>query len=373
MSTRQPYDYALERAEAARAAAEAQRRSAELARLRAERAAAIHAQKLAERERLRAEQRARALEAQRAAAEAERRRQEQERQRAEQVAAIHAEGVALAREHEQRRSVQLASQSQALEGQREALADLARREHAAEATLQTLEDQVRKSALELERTRAELRLQMDRLAGLERDARLQETALAATLAAAEQTLGRVDGLQSANAETLAALVDASAAGRALGAEQSGLEERIRQLEAEVAFVTQRADLAPVAMVTLQAMESNGYRLQGTLAREEMIVYFQKEGAAHQIAVRMAPAAQSAGEAQRWDLLAETFEMKGETCLGELDDFETAVEERGLGRLRRKEGRVYPRDDSQAVLPRLPEKWKLWKKKSREDSRTKGIA
>ena len=60
MSTRQPYDYALERAEAARAAAEAQRRSAELARLRAERAAAIHAQKLAERERLRAEQRARA-------------------------------------------------------------------------------------------------------------------------------------------------------------------------------------------------------------------------------------------------------------------------------------------------------------------------
>ncbi|HYO13835.1 MAG TPA: hypothetical protein VE685_11635 [Thermoanaerobaculia bacterium] len=304
MSTRQPYDYALERVEAARAAAEAQRRSVELARLRAERAASIHAQ-----------------------------------------------GLALSREHERARSAQLGRQARALEGQQAALGALSQRAQAAGFALNALEDQVRESGLELERTRAELRLQMDRLAGLERDARLQEAALAATLAEAEQTLGRVESLQSANAETLAALIDASAAGRALGAGQSGLEDRIRQLEAEVSFVTQRADLSPVAMVTLQAMESNGYRLQGTLGREELVVYFQKESAAHQIAVRMAPIARPGDEVQRWDLLAETFDMKGETCLGELDDFETAVEERGLGRLRRKEGRVYPRDDSQALLPK----------------------
>lgn len=304
MSGRQPYDYALDRAEAARAAAEAQRREVELARLRAER-----------------------------------------------LAALHAERMAISRENERLRSSLLGSQAHALAGQQAELDALAQRARAAGFALSSLESQIQASAFELERARAELHVQMDRLAGLQRDARLQEAALAATLAEAGQTLGRVEGLQSANAETLAALVDAFAAGRASGAVQSGLEERIRQLEAEVAFVTQRADLAPVAMVTLQVMESNGYRLQGTLGREEMIVYFQKEGAAHQIAVRMAPVARSGEDVQRWDLLAETFDVKGEACLAELDDFETAVEERGIGRLRRKEGRVYPRDDSQALLPK----------------------
>lgn len=305
MSTRQPYDYALEQADVARAAAEAQRRAVELARLRAERAAAIHA-----------------------------------------------EGLALAREHERLRSAQLGSQARSLEEQQAALSTLAQRARTAGFALDGQEDQVRASGLALEQARAELRAQMDDLVDLDRAARLQEAALSASLADARQTLSRVETLQVAN---LSFLVDASAAGRAFGAVQSDLEERIRQLEAEVAFVTQHADLSPVAMVTLQAMESNGYCLQGTLGREEMVVYFQKQGAAHQIAVRMAPASQSSGDVQRWDLLAETFDMKGELCLGELDDFETAVEERGLGRLRRKEGRVYPRDDSQALVPKLARK------------------
>jgi hypothetical protein len=326
MSSRQPYDYALEQAAARRAAAETERRRAEAARLRTERAAAIQAQ-----------------------------------------------GLAFSREYERLRSAQLGSQAQSLAGQQAALSALSQRAQAAGFALNTLEDQVRASGLELEQARTELRAQMDRLAELEKAACLQEAALAATLADAQETLGRVEGLQSAGTETLMALVDAFSAGQAFGAAQSSLEERIRRLEAEVAFVSQRADLAPVAMVTLQAMESNGYRLQGTLGREELIVYFQKEGAAHQIAVCMAAITRSGEEVQRWDLLAETFDMKGETCLGELADFETAVEEVGLGRLRRNEGRVYPRDDSQAILPRLPEGQKWWKKPRREDSRTKGTA
>jgi hypothetical protein len=304
MSTRQPYDYELEQAEVARAAAETQRRAVELARLRAERAAAIHA-----------------------------------------------EGLALSREHERLRSSQLGLQARALEEQQTALSTLAERARAAGFTLDGLEDQVRTSGVALEQAQAELRVQMDRLVELERSARLQEAALTATLADARQTLGRIGSLRAAYTENLSFLGDASTAGWTFGAVQGDLEERIRQLEAEVTFVTQHADLSPVAMVTLQAMESNGYRLQGTLGREELVVYFQKEGAAHQIAVRVAPAARSGEDVHRWDLLAETFDMQGEVCLGELDDFETAMEERGLGRLRRKEGRVYPRDDSQALIPK----------------------
>ncbi len=324
MSSRQPYEYGLERAAALRAAAETERRRAEAARLRTER-----------------------------------------------VAAIHAQGLAFSREHERLRSAQLGSQARSLAGQQAALSALSQRAQAAGFALNTLEDQVRANGLELEQARTELRAQMDRLASLEKAACLQEASVATTLAEAQETLGRVEGLQSAGTETLMALVDAFSAGRAFSAAQSSLEERIRQLEAEIAFVSQRADLAPVAMVTLQAMESNGYRLQGTLGREEMVVYFQKEDAAHQIAVRMVPAGKSADEVERWDLLAETFGMKGEACLEELDDFETAVEEKGIGRLRRKEGRIYPRDDSQAVLPKPPRRsW--WKKTRQEDSTVKGL-
>lgn len=323
MSSRQSYEYDVGRAAALRAAAEIQRRRAEAARLRTERAVAIHAQ-----------------------------------------------GLALAREHERLQSAQLGSQAQALAGHQAALSALSQRAQAAGFALNTLADQVRASGRELEQARTELHAQMDQLAGLEKGACLQEAALAATLAEARETLSRVEGLQSASTETLIALVDAVSAGRAFSAAQSNLEERIRQLEAEVAFVSHRADLVPVAMVTLQAMESNGYRLQSALGREEMTVYFAKEDAAHQIAVRMMPAGKPAGEVERWDLLAETFGMKGETCLEELDDFETAVEEKGIGRLRRRQERVYPRDDSQAVLPKPPQR-PGWKKIRQEDSRVKG--
>lgn len=295
-----------------------------------------------------------ALQAQRAleALEAlERRRLELARLRAERSAAIHREVLSIAREHERLTRTELARQAGALSQAQTDLARLTERARAAGVRLDALGEQLQASRQELETARVELAGHIDRLTALEGTTARLEGELRAEMAAASGALAQVARTAEASLETADALGAATTDGRALSELQGDLEGRIRVLESEIRFVTQRADLAPVAMVTLQAMEENGYRLQDTISRDGLILYFQKEGAAHHLAVRMAPDLRQGEGAARWDLLAETFDLKDASCLDEMEDFETALESRGT--LRRRGGRVYPRDDRQAVVPPPP--------------------
>jgi hypothetical protein len=294
-----------------------------------------------------------ALQAQRALEALERRRLELARLRAERSAYIHRELLTLASEHERLTRAQLARQAGALSQADADLARLAERARAAGIRLDALGEQLQASRQELEKARVELAGHIGRLAALEGTAARLEGELRADLAVASGALAQVARTAEASLETADALGAATTEGRSLSERQGDLEGRIRALESEIRFVTQRTDLAPVAMVTLQAMEENGYRLQDTVSREGLILYFQKEGAAHQLAVRMAPDVRQGEGAARWDLLAETFGLKDASCLAEMEDFETALESRGT--LRRRGERVYPRDDRQAVVPPLPRK------------------
>ena len=49
----------------------------------------------------------------------------------------------------------------------------------------------------------------------------------------------------------------------------------------------------------------------------------------------------------WELVAETFDMTGETCLFEIEDFETAMDESGFGTLKSGDMRYYPKDERSA--------------------------
>jgi hypothetical protein len=283
-----------------------------------------------------------------AAAEAARRQAERAQLKLEQAALVHRETVAIAREHQRLTAAQLGRQSGALARHQADLDQLAARARAAGVRLDRLETQVQASRAAVEHAGAELRVELGRLGGLAAAAERHEAAVRDTLAAAGQALAAVESTAAANLDAVAALAAGQVEGAAFAAAQSDLLARLGQLDAEVSFLTQRADLTPVAMVTLQAMEENGYRLRDTLSRDGLIAYFEKEGEARWIAVRMAPVAGAAESAARWDLLAESFGFQGEDCRAELDDFETAVAEHG--RLRRRGAPVYPRDDSQAVLP-----------------------
>jgi hypothetical protein len=292
-----------------------------------------------------------ALQAQRAMEALERRRLELTRLRTERSAAIHREVLSIAREHERLTRSQFARQAGALSQAEADLTRLGERARVAGVRLDAMGEQLQASLRELDKARTELQSQVSRLQALEGTAERLEGELRADLAAASGVLAQVTWTAEATLETADTLGAATTTGRRLSEIQGELDGRIRALESEIQFVTQRADLAPVAMVTLQAMEENGYRLQDTISREGLILYFQKEGAAHHLAVRMAPDLRQGEGTARWDLLAETFDLKDASCLDEMEDFETALESRGT--LRRRGGRVYPRDDRQAVVPPPP--------------------
>ncbi len=207
--------------------------------------------------------------------------------------------------------------------------------------LGALERDLESSRAQLATAQQELTVEIDRVGRLESAAAAEAVEMAEAMRDAQHSLDAVVELAGAAAESVAELSPAE--GERLQARQNELEESIRQLESEVRFLTQDAALAPASMVTLLAMESNGYRLRDTLTREGLVSYFERQGAAHQIAVRMAPAERRGEAVERWDLVAETFGLRGEDCLFEIEDFETAVEELELGDLV-PGNRVYPKDD-----------------------------
>ena len=139
-------------------------------------------------------------------------------------------------------------------------------------------------------------------------------------------------------------------GAALSARQSEIESQLHNVETEIRFLTLHAEMQPAALITLQAMRENGYEFRAVETAEGLTTYFEQKETNHQIAVRIAKPVHEGEDIYTWDILAETFEMTDETCLLEIEDFETSVKVMGIGNLKRGKFRVYPKDErSQSVL------------------------
>jgi hypothetical protein len=101
--------------------------------------------------------------------------------------------------------------------------------------------------------------------------------------------------------------------------------------------------------------------------EGLTSYFEQKETGHQIAVRIAKPIREGENLHKWDMLAETFKMTGETCLSEIEDFETSVETMEIGKLKRGQFRVYPKDErspsreKQGIIPPM-------KKQQRESTK-----
>ncbi len=155
--------------------------------------------------------------------------------------------------------------------------------------------------------------------------------------------------------------DAAAALERTQAALSAQTARLSQLTRELDFLTQQRELLVPAVVTLSAMQSNGYVLRDTVTRDGLIAYFESADKGHDVAVRHRTAVT---QGQPWELDAETFGLQGEGCLFVLDDFVAAAEETGIAelepagpaRLPKRDGEtgiplpVYPTDDAQRVAP-----------------------
>jgi hypothetical protein len=128
-----------------------------------------------------------------------------------------------------------------------------------------------------------------------------------------------------------------------------LQEDIRHKQAECDFLAQVEASRPSAAAVLLAMEGNNYQLRETVKQGDLIAYFQKQDAEQIIAVRIKVPENTSVAASVFEMIeAETFNSSDPECLGELDDFETALADRIP--IRRAGQRIYPRADGASVLP-----------------------
>jgi chromosome segregation ATPase len=366
MSTRQDYNYNLSESERRRLEAERQRRELELARQRAEQArlemqrnAEIAAQRRREQEQ-REKQRQAELVAQR---------------RREQAQAIHQETIARSQAYQRETQRTLQAQQQTLQASQAKATNLSSQAATLQTSLTDTERALEASRTQVAQAQANLKTQIAAATALHQAAEHEEQQLKNSINQAQDTLLQVEKLAAIGIEDADAWKRIAAQGHDMDKNTTELNQQIQHLEQEINFVTQQAELQPAAMAVLMGMQKNGYELRDTLSKDGLIYYFEAADSKHQIAVRMNSATRAGEDSQRWEMLAETFEMVGETCLEELADFDTAMEEIGIGELQRGNFRLYPKDErsrqreKRGILP-SPKPHRKSKTKNKNQSRQK---
>ena len=203
------------------------------------------------------------------------------------------------------------------------------------------------TAQAIQQTHGELEANMANLRGTANEVWTEKLNLTRSISLARQNIQQIEllnkqSLQDAGDWGQAERITAKAA-----EDHQTVSERINHLERQIRFVSQNQASGPAAMAVLICMEENGYVLKGAESAEGLTSYFSQSEEEHQIAIRMTPAKESNKE---WELLAETYDMEGEDCLWEMEDFETAMEEMELGDLTRGQLRVYPKTGGD-LIPR----------------------
>lgn len=287
----------------------------------------------------------------RAQRELERRRLEEARLRAEQAAAMRREVLAAAAEHERQTAAALGEQGSTLGDVAQRAAAIDRASSVLSARASQLDSDLARTATELTAAREELASQIGRIDQL-RGAVVEEADLMhRSLEEARQGLAAVERMARATVRDAEILTKEARRTEELALTQGEIASRLARIEREIRFVTQDQALAPAAMATLMTMEASGFQLRDTISRKGLVAYFAKSDLEHQIAVRLAPAARSGENVERWEALAETFGYHGEKCLQELASIEKTMEQLDVGSLEPTSFRVYPKDD-RSPRPRL---------------------
>jgi len=102
---------------------------------------------------------------------------------------------------------------------------------------------------------------------------------------------------------------------------------IQKSSAELMLLAYDPELTVPSMITLQAMDEQGYQLCYTVNDKALTTYFEHCEHDHQIAVKHSKIS-SSSQHQQWNLEAETFGLYTDRCLDILDDFEYSLEDMG---------------------------------------------
>lgn len=209
--------------------------------------------------------------------------------------------------------------------------------------LNSLTNQLNTTQAQLSEARHNLAQQIESVKKLYAEADCEKDLLNNAIRQAQSSLSEINRISQMSFENIDDMADAIKQGTDLAVRQTEIENQIHEVETELRFLTSHAEMQPAALITLEAMRENGYRLKEAKTAEELTFYFEQKERAHQIAVRIAKPVRKGENIHSWDMIAETFQMNGESCLMEIEDFETSVEIMDIGELKRGQFRVYPKD------------------------------
>lgn len=185
--------------------------------------------------------------------------------------------------------------------------------------------------------------QMNRIKDAREEIGEDQKALDTAIEDASCMLGNLDKLKNTQIDDIDRLAELFHQDSALIENVENLEREIVRLETELRFIGQKQEFQPVAAAALSAMADNGYELRETVSEEGLLAYFEQSETGRRIAVRIEPPVQENKATEKWEILAETFQMSGEQCLMEMEDFETSLEDFG-NRLDFGDIRIYPKED-----------------------------
>lgn len=265
---------------------------------------------------------------------------------------------------------QLYRQTRELEQEKRSLERMQAVSSEARQRIEGIKNQLQTCRQELSQQQSQLQGQMDALFQLQTDACQEMDMLQGSMEEAREALTEAERISAALTAHAHNLTTADVQTKFIMENQELLDQRVRNLEQELRFVTQKAELQPAAMITLSAMRQNGYTLREVISEQGLISYFEQAETGHQIAVKLGQPQRTGENTRNWELIAETFQMEDETCLFEIEDFEVAVEEEGIGRIERGKIKIYPKDEKSRdpekrglLPPPHREKWKRDKKVS----------
>lgn len=252
------------------------------------------------------------------------------------------------RQRELERLRELQRQQQVLSQQQQKLQHLQGQLKGSEQNISQLKSQVEWGKASLQHSAEQVASSMSKARRIQAETQSAIAEVSRLIKESTQKIGEIQDEIVRNIDRSRGLGIAQLKGEALAVELANKTAQLQQLERELKFVTQNADLQVETMITMMAMRSNGYVLRNTLSKEGLIAYFDKVDGSHQVAVRhRKPSAFS----HLWELEAETFAVKGEACLDIMEDFVDGLEETEAVEVQLKSRRYPKRDGTGLPIPR----------------------
>ena len=116
-------------------------------------------------------------------------------------------------------------------------------------------------------------------------------------------------------------------GNQIAEQLTDLLQQIQKSGAELMLLAYDPELTVPSMLTLNAMDEQGYQLCYTINQDEITTYFEHSEEKHQLAVRHTKVTATM-QTQQWALAAETFGVYDDHCSDIIEDFEYSLEDMG---------------------------------------------